>query len=64
MTPDLMMEGTERLTKMQTQRKPNSKTESGDRQAAFSRVLDPEHLDMTHGQILYLEDVSVSFDGF
>ena len=64
MTPDLMMEGTERLTKMQTQQKPNSKTESGDRQAAFSRVLDPEHLDMTHGQILYLEDVSVSFDGF
>ena len=64
MTPDLMMEGTERLTKMQTQQKPNSKTESGDRQAAFSRVLDPEQLDMTHGQILYLEDVSVSFDGF
>lgn len=64
MTPDLMLEGAERLAKMQAQQQPSTKTESGDRQAAFSRVLDPEHLDMTHGQILYLDDVSVSFDGF
>ncbi len=40
------------------------KTESGGRSAAFSRPVKEGEVDLTHGRILYLEDVSVSFDGF
>ena len=32
--------------------------------AAFGHVLDPDRVDTSHGPILYLEDVTVSFDGF
>jgi urea transport system ATP-binding protein len=37
---------------------------SGDRSASFGRIHEPGSLDLTHGRILYLEDVHVSFDGF
>jgi urea transport system ATP-binding protein len=37
---------------------------SGDRSAGYGRVHAPGSLDVTHGRILYLEDVNVSFDGF
>ena len=37
---------------------------SGDRSASYGRVHQPGSLDLTHGRILYLEDVNVSFDGF
>ncbi len=33
-------------------------------QAAHGRVLEPGAVDLAHGAILYLEDISVSFDGF
>ena len=39
-------------------------TESGGRTAGFRRIATPGEVDVTHGRILYLEDVSVSFDGF
>jgi urea transport system ATP-binding protein len=39
-------------------------TESGGRAAGFSRIATPGEVDITHGRILYLEDVCVSFDGF
>ncbi len=39
-------------------------TASGGREASFSRLAIPGEVDTTHGRILYLEDVSVSFDGF
>ena len=39
-------------------------TESGGRRASGSRVVIPGEVDVTHGRILYLQDVSVSFDGF
>jgi urea transport system ATP-binding protein len=32
--------------------------------ASFGRAVDTEDLDVTHGVVLYLEDISVSFDGF
>jgi urea transport system ATP-binding protein len=32
--------------------------------ASFGRSVDPESLDVTHGVVLYLESISVSFDGF
>ncbi len=43
------------------------KTESGGRDAGYGRLISQDssqEVDTTHGRILYLEDVSVSFDGF
>jgi urea transport system ATP-binding protein len=39
-------------------------TESGGRSAGFRAWSTSPEVDVTHGRILYLEDVSVSFDGF
>jgi urea transport system ATP-binding protein len=63
MTPDLMEEGARRAAAI-AQRAPAGKTESGGRAAGFARPLVPGEVDVAHGRILYLEDVSVSFDGF
>jgi urea transport system ATP-binding protein len=63
MTPDLMEEGAQRRERL-VQAPVSGKTESGGRQAGFSRIATPGEVDITHGRILYLEDVSVSFDGF
>jgi urea transport system ATP-binding protein len=54
MTPDLMEEGARRA----------AKTASGGRAAGFAHPLRTGEVDVSHGRILYLEDVSVSFDGF
>lgn len=64
MTPDLMEEGTQRLEKYKAAQPAIVQTESGGREAGFSRLAVPGEVDVTHGRILYLEDVSVSFDGF
>jgi urea transport system ATP-binding protein len=53
MTPQLMEEGAQRRA-----------TASGGRSAGFARPAVSGEVDVTHGRILYLEDVSVSFDGF
>jgi urea transport system ATP-binding protein len=37
---------------------------SGDRQAAFGRVLTVGEPDFAHGMALYVNDITVSFDGF
>jgi len=63
MTPELMEEGALRLERLRVEQS-SGKTESGGRQAGFSRIATPGEVDLTHGRILYLEDVSVSFDGF
>lgn len=63
MTPDLMAQGAKRLQAL-SQPKASGSTESGGRQAGFSRIAQAGEVDITHGRILYLEDVSVSFDGF
>ena len=63
MTPDLMEEGAQRLQKMAPVG-PAGNTESGGRAAGFSRLVTPGEVDTTHGRILYLEGVNVSFDGF
>ena len=63
MTPDLMEAGAQRFEKIQTNRLPGQ-TESGGRSAGYGRVHTPGQVDLTHGRILYLEDVHVSFDGF
>ena len=59
MTPDLMEAGAlarERLRERQAQ--------GLDRQVARARALRHREPDFTHGVALYLEDISVSFDGF
>jgi urea transport system ATP-binding protein len=38
--------------------------EQRDTRVSFSRLVTSEEVDTSHGPILYLEDVSVSFDGF
>ncbi len=63
MTPDLLEEGAQRRAQLQVA-PASGRTESGGRQAGFSRIATPGEVDVTHGRILYLEDVSVSFDGF
>jgi len=62
MTPDLMEEGARRATALQVP--PAAATASGGRSAGFGRPMVAGEVDTTHGRILYLEDVSVSFDGF
>ena len=63
MTPDLMEEGARRLEKFGVL-VPGGNTESGGRAAGFSRLVTPGEVDTTHGRILYLDGVNVSFDGF
>ncbi|WP_332748610.1 urea ABC transporter ATP-binding protein UrtD [Hydrogenophaga sp.] len=63
MTPDLMEEGARRLEKIASAGLAGN-TESGGRAAGFSRLVTPGEVDTTHGRILYLEGVNVSFDGF
>ena len=64
MTPDLMESGVERVAKHAVAPVAGSSTESGGRSAGYSRVAQAGEVDVTHGRILYLEDVNVSFDGF
>ena len=62
MTPDLLEEGAQRSQKcMHTS---SDSTQSGGHDAGYSRIATPGEVDITHGRILYLEDVNVSFDGF
>jgi urea transport system ATP-binding protein len=63
MTPDLMEEGARRA-QAHRQGRLKGRTKSGGRQASFGRLATAGEVDVTHGRILYLEDVSVSFDGF
>ncbi|MES2281006.1 MAG: urea ABC transporter ATP-binding protein UrtD [Pseudomonadota bacterium] len=65
MTPDLLEQGAQRIQeRMAALEAGKNNTESGGRNASNSRVATPGEVDVTHGRILYLEDVSVSFDGF
>lgn len=65
MTPDLLEQGAKRVeARMAALAAHTGQTESGGRAAGFSRVAQAGEVDVTHGRILYLEDVSVSFDGF
>ncbi|HWJ94332.1 MAG TPA: urea ABC transporter ATP-binding protein UrtD [Telluria sp.] len=63
MTPDLMEEGARRADAYH-ERQAALATASGGRAAAWGRHKVAGEVDVTHGRILYLEDVSVSFDGF
>ena len=65
MTPDLLEQGSRRIEERRAALEADrSNTESGGRNASGNRIATPGAVDVTHGRILYLEDVSVSFDGF
>ena len=64
MTPELMEEGARRLAAYEARMQASTGTESGDRQAAFGRVAKMGEPDFAHGVALYLDDITVSFDGF
>ena len=64
MTPDLLEEGARRVATHGAAPRGLNNTESGGRNASGGRISTPGEVDVTHGRILYLQDVSVSFDGF
>jgi urea transport system ATP-binding protein len=63
MTPELMEEGTRRR-EAYAARQAEAAARSGDRSAAYGRVLRAGVPDFAHGVALYVEDLCVSFDGF
>ena len=63
MTPDLMEEGARRREAM-ARRAAEVAARSGDRSAAYGRIARAGTPDFAHGVALYLDDVTVSFDGF
>ncbi|MFZ2652258.1 MAG: urea ABC transporter ATP-binding protein UrtD [Burkholderiaceae bacterium] len=63
MTPELMKAGA-RIRAEHAKRIAESAGASGGRETSYGRVLQPGVVDLTHGAILYLDDITVSFDGF
>ena len=63
MTPELMEEGAE-VRRRHEEKLQTGAGSSGGRSAAFGRVSSQTEPDFTHGVALYLDDVTVSFDGF
>ncbi len=61
MTPDLMEAGVQALNKAKGL---PVLSESGGREVSYGRVLVPDQVDLAHGSILYVDDITVSFDGF
>ncbi|MDH4391582.1 MAG: urea ABC transporter ATP-binding protein UrtD [Aquabacterium sp.] len=64
MTPDLMEQGAQRRAAYEAKQKPNRSTESGGRDAGYGRIARIGVPDFTQGVAMYLEDITVSFDGF
>jgi urea transport system ATP-binding protein len=63
MTPELMKAGA-RIREEAEKRKAAPVGLSGGRETSYSRVVTPGEVDVSHGAILYLDDITVSFDGF
>ena len=63
MTPDLMEAGA-RQREAYAAKQASVATSSGGRDAAFGRIAKTGQADFTQGVALYLEDLTVSFDGF
>jgi urea transport system ATP-binding protein len=63
MTPELMQAGAKAWHDHQV-RIASHQNASGGREASYGRVVQEGELDVTHGAILYLDDITVSFDGF
>ena len=63
MTPELQ-ESLAEAKRAHDERRAAASTSSGGREAAFGRVLHLGEPDFAHGVALYVEDITVSFDGF
>ncbi|HJV60733.1 MAG TPA: urea ABC transporter ATP-binding protein UrtD [Albitalea sp.] len=63
MTPELMEAGTRVREALQAKQQ-SGPGSSGGRSASYGRVVHDGELDTAHGAILYLDDITVSFDGF
>ena len=64
MTPELLEEGAQRRAAMAKRQAAQAAGSSGGREAAFGRLVKHSEPDFAHGVALYLEDITVSFDGF
>ena len=66
MTPDLLDEGTKRREAYLAKQAANQMSgASGGQSASYGRVVSAsDEVDVAHGGILYVEDITVSFDGF
>ena len=64
MTPDLMRAGADVRRHAEERAAAPQTGSSGGRVASYSRIVTPGQLDIAHGAILYLDDITVSFDGF
>ena len=65
MTPDLLDEGTKRREAYIARLAGNRATgESGGQAASFGHVVTSDIVDTSNGGILYVDDITVSFDGF
>ena len=65
MTPELMEAGAQaRAAYEERKERSQGLTESGGREAAYGRVARIGEPDFAHGVALYLDEISVSFDGF
>jgi urea transport system ATP-binding protein len=62
MTPDLMKAGAQ--LRLEREQRAVPEVLSGGRQASYGRLNEPGSLDLSHGVILYLDGITVSFDGF
>jgi urea transport system ATP-binding protein len=62
MTPDLQLAGAEALQRWRE--KEQSAGASGGRSAGYGRPVTRREPDFAHGVALYLDDITVSFDGF
>ena len=63
MTPELMEAGA-RVREAMARKQAAAAGTSGGRVASYSRVVQEGVVDVSHGAILYLDDITVSFDGF
>ena len=65
MTPDLMEQGSKRHAAYLARRAAESTVgDSGGQSASFGRVVTSDVVDTGNGVILYVDDITVSFDGF
>jgi urea transport system ATP-binding protein len=62
MTPELMQAGA--ATRARAAARSADSGFAGGRSVSYGRRVEPGVLDLAHGRILYLEDITVSFDGF
>ncbi len=64
MTPDLMRAGAKLRREAEQRGLRTVAGTSGGREASYGRVVAEGVVDTAHGAILYLDDITVSFDGF